>query len=125
VGNWAALREKLHAAGIHTAYDFVQLPESWVLKNMTIVGLRLQKELRGIPAIEMEMPEKRQSIATTRSFDRDYRGFDELREAGIDLHLYRGREVAGARLYVSSGWSFSSRRTGSGTRPTSTPTASR
>ncbi|HHU96209.1 MAG: Y-family DNA polymerase [Bacteroidota bacterium] len=72
--------KKLHAAGIHTAYDFVQLPESWVLKNMTIVGLRLQKELRGIPAIEMEMPEKRQSIATTRSFDRDYRGFDELRE---------------------------------------------
>ncbi len=72
--------KKLHAAGIHTAYDFTQLPESWVLKNMTIVGLRLQKELRGIPAIEMEMPEKRQSIATTRSFDRDYRGFDELRE---------------------------------------------
>ncbi len=72
--------KKLHATGIHTAYDFTQLPESWVLKNMTIVGLRLQKELRGIPAIEMEMPEKRQSIATTRSFDRDYRGFDELRE---------------------------------------------
>ncbi len=72
--------KKLHAAGIHTAYDFTQLPESWVLKNMTIVGLRLQKELRGIPAIEMEIPEKRQSIATTRSFDRDYRGFDELRE---------------------------------------------
>ena len=48
--------KKLHAAGIHTAYDFTQLPESWVLKNMTIVGLRLQKELRGIPAIEMENP---------------------------------------------------------------------
>jgi DNA polymerase V len=72
--------KKLHAAAVHTAYDFTQLPESWVLKNMTIVGLRLQKELRGIPAIEMEMPEKRQSIATTRSFDRDYHGFDELRE---------------------------------------------
>ncbi len=72
--------KKLHAAAVHTAYDFTQLPESWVLKNMTIVGLRLQKELRGIPAIEMEVLEKRQSIATTRSFDRDYRGFDELRE---------------------------------------------
>ncbi len=72
--------KKLHAAAVHTAYDFTQLPESWVLKNMTIVGLRLQKELKGIPAIEMEIPEKRQSIATTRSFDRDYRGFDELRE---------------------------------------------
>jgi DNA polymerase V len=72
--------KKLHAAAVHTAYDFTQLPESWVLKNMTIVGLRLQKELRGIPAIEMEIPEKRQSIATTRSFDRDYHGFDELRE---------------------------------------------
>ncbi len=72
--------KKLHVAGVHTAYDFTQLPESWVFKNMTVAGLRLQKELKGIPAIEMEMPEKRQSIATTRSFDRYYRGFDELRE---------------------------------------------
>lgn len=72
--------KKLHISDIHTAYDFTQLPESWVMKHMTIVGLRLQRDLKGIPTIEMEIPEKKQSIATTRSFDRDYRTFDELRE---------------------------------------------
>lgn len=72
--------KKLHVAGVHTAYDFTRLPESWVMKHMTIVGLRLQKDLRGIPTIEMEVPEKKQSIATTRSFEVDYRTYDELRE---------------------------------------------
>ena len=71
---------KLHAIGVHTAYDFTQLPESWVMKYMTVVGLRLQKDLRGIPTIEMEMLEKKQSIATTRSFENEYRTYDEMRE---------------------------------------------
>ena len=36
---------------------------------MSIVGLRTQKELQGIPCIEMEMtPPDKQNIATTRSF---------------------------------------------------------
>lgn len=72
--------KKLHAIGAHTAYDFTQLPESWVLKSMTIVGLNLQKDLRGIQSIDMETVEKKQSIATTRSFDHEYRSFDEMRE---------------------------------------------
>mgnify|MGYP000992181233 CR=1 FL=1 len=72
--------KKLYSIGVKTAYDFTELPESWVLKYMTVVGLRLQKDLRGIPSIEMELPEKRQSISTTRTFEKEYRSFDELRE---------------------------------------------
>lgn len=71
---------KLYSIGVKTAYDFTQLSESWVLKVMTIVGLRLQKDLKGIPSIDMEMEEKKQSISTTRSFDVEYRTFDEMRE---------------------------------------------
>lgn len=71
---------KLVGMGVKNAYDFTQLPESWVLKYMTIVGLRLQKDLKGIPSIDMEIVEKKQSISTTRSFDKEYRTFDEMRE---------------------------------------------
>jgi len=53
---------KLQAMGVKTAYDFTQL------------------DLQGVPSIEMEVPEKKQSIATTRSFDRDYSTFDDLHE---------------------------------------------
>jgi DNA polymerase V len=66
--------------GVSTAYDFTQLPESMVRSLMTVVGHNLQKDLQGIPTIEMEIPEKKQSIATTRSFDRDYNSFDDLHE---------------------------------------------
>jgi DNA polymerase V len=72
--------KKLYAIGANKALDFVQLPESWVLKNMTIVGLNLQKDLKGIPTIEMLPVEKKKSIATTRTFEKDLRTFDEVRE---------------------------------------------
>jgi len=72
--------KKLYAIGANKAIDFVQLPESWVLKNMTIIGLNLQKDLKGIPTIEMLPVEKKKSIATTRTFETDLRTFDEVRE---------------------------------------------
>lgn len=72
--------KKLAILGVKTAYDYTQLSESWVLKYMTIAGIRLQNDLKGIPSIEMELLEKRQSISTTRSFDFEYRDFDDIRE---------------------------------------------
>lgn len=72
--------KKLYAVGAKRAFDFVNLPESWVLKNMTITGLNLQKELNGIPAIDMIAVEKKQSIATTRTFETDMNTFDEVKE---------------------------------------------
>ncbi|MDD2477321.1 MAG: Y-family DNA polymerase [Dysgonamonadaceae bacterium] len=72
--------KKLFAQGVKKAYDFTEMPESWVLKHMTIVGLRLQKDLKGIPSIDMETEEKKQSISTTRTFDRDYDNFEDVKE---------------------------------------------
>lgn len=96
---------KLHANGVHTAYEFTQLPESWVMKYMTVVGLRLHRDLRGIPSIEMEVPEKKQSIATTRSFEEDYRTYDELREristfTSISAEKLRAQESLCRRVVV-------------------------
>jgi DNA polymerase V len=72
--------KKLRSIGVNTAFDFCQLNKSWVLKNMTIVGSRLQDDMNGIPTIEMEAIELKQSIATTRSFEKNYRTFDDVRE---------------------------------------------
>ena len=72
--------KKLYAKGVKRAIQFTELPESWVLKNMTVVGLRLHKDLKGIPSLDMESEEKKQSISTTRSFDRDYDTFEDVKE---------------------------------------------
>ena len=77
--------KKLYAKGIKKAIQFTELPESWVLKEMTIVGLRLQKDLKGIFSIEMEPVEKKQSISTTRTFDRDYDTFEEVKERVVSF----------------------------------------
>lgn len=72
--------KKLNAIGIKTAYEFSLLSKTWVLSNMTIVGVRLQDDLNGIPTLEMEPVELKQSIATTRTFENDYRSYDEVKE---------------------------------------------
>ncbi|WP_321426677.1 Y-family DNA polymerase [uncultured Bacteroides sp.] len=72
--------KKLRSIGVNTAYDFTQLDRGWILRNMTIVGVRLLDELNGISRLDMEPVEKKQSIATTRTFEREYRSYEELSE---------------------------------------------
>lgn len=60
---------KLIKQGVKTAYDFTQLPGSWVRKNMTVVGERTWKELHAISCIDMEIaPPAKKQICTSRSF---------------------------------------------------------
>lgn len=72
--------KKLNSIGVKTAYDFCQLSRTWVLNNMTIVGARLQDDLNGKPTLEMEPVELKKSIATTRTFESDYKTYEELKE---------------------------------------------
>ena len=72
---------KLHAEGVSKAIDFVQMPESWVRKHMTITGVNLQRELKGMPSIELiDDSEKSKSFSVTRTFEKDYDTLDELNE---------------------------------------------
>lgn len=65
-GRYAA---KLSSMNITDAYRFSQLPGEWVLKNMTVVGLRMWRELRGESCIPMEYVRKsKKGIGTSRSF---------------------------------------------------------
>jgi len=72
--------KKLNAIGVKTAYDFCRMDRTWVLNHMTIVGVRLQDDLNGIPTLEMEPVEIKKSIATTRTFERDYSTYEEVKE---------------------------------------------
>lgn len=72
--------KRLNAINVNTAFDFVQLDDAWVKKNMSVVGLRLKHDLQGIPTLEMELPQPKKNIATTRSFDENYTDFDQVKE---------------------------------------------
>ncbi|MHA4896247.1 Y-family DNA polymerase [Pedobacter sp. PWIIR3] len=61
---------KLIKAGVHTAFDFVNLPEDYVLKLMTIQGRRTYRELKGERCIPMEFERPlKEGISTARSFN--------------------------------------------------------
>ena len=60
--------KRLEYNGVKTAWDFVQKPEGWVRREMSITGLRTWKELRGESCIEMEDETYKKSICTSRSF---------------------------------------------------------
>ncbi len=72
--------KKLKSIKVNTAYDFIQLSDSWVRKNMTVVGLKLQQELQGKKRLGLELIEPKKAIATTRSFDYSYSDYNYIKE---------------------------------------------
>lgn len=75
--------QRLRSKGINTAYAFTLLSEDWVKKNMSIVGLRLQKELKGEPCLDIDLPQSKKNIATTRSFDKNQFELEYIKERVI------------------------------------------
>jgi len=75
------LTKKMQAKNIKTAFDFT-LPhnESFIRKEMGVVGMRLKYELEGKSVLEMEEPKAKKNIAVTRSFEKDITDFNELKE---------------------------------------------
>ncbi|HHZ20521.1 MAG TPA: Y-family DNA polymerase [Firmicutes bacterium] len=72
----------LKGIGVKTAWDFGQLTDSWVKKKMSVVGLRIKKELAGISCLELELePVAKKAICTSRSFGRSQTELAQLREA--------------------------------------------
>ena len=72
--------KRLRNIGVNTAYDFIQLDKNWVQKNMSIVGLRLQMDLKGIPVLDLEEIQTKKNISTTRSFEKDDTELKDLSE---------------------------------------------
>ncbi len=76
------LRKKMVAHHILTAYDFTKPQhETWIRKEMGVLGMRLKYELEGKSVLDLEpIKEQKKSIATTRSFPKQLSDWDALRE---------------------------------------------
>ncbi len=72
--------KKLRNIGIDKAYDFTQLGDAYVKKEFSVVGLRLKNDLLGKPTIKFEDIKKKNNITVTRTFDKNYKTFEEVRE---------------------------------------------
>lgn len=74
--------KKAKLRNINTAFDFIQPQhESWIKKEMGVIGLRLKCELEGKSVLNLEpVADQKKSIAITRSFPKQIADFDLLRE---------------------------------------------
>ncbi len=73
--------KKLSKVNVKSGIDFINLPDKWIRKNMSIIGLKLKKELEGISTLDIEESKAdKKSIATTRSFESEISSLDGLVE---------------------------------------------
>ncbi|HEX8333681.1 MAG TPA: Y-family DNA polymerase [Segetibacter sp.] len=91
VGNRKAL--KLVEMGITDAWQLKQLPEEWMRKNLGgVVGVRLLKELKGEPCIELDKQrDMKKMITTTRMFGCQVTEIKDIMEA-VATYVSRAAE---------------------------------
>ncbi|MDE5832433.1 MAG: Y-family DNA polymerase [Desulfovibrio sp.] len=82
---------KLRGAGIHTARELRDADTALIRRLLTIVGVNLQMELRGVPAIREEIPMTHTTIISSRSLGRKIRDMEPLLEA-VAWHAARAGE---------------------------------
>lgn len=78
----------LRRNGIKNAFQLAQAPDKWVQKKMTIVGLRMVKELRGISCLDLEedIPPKKE-IVSSKSFGSSVTELRDMQEATSEYCL--------------------------------------
>lgn len=84
---------RLKSNGIHTAFRFTELEDNWIKKNMSIVELRLKHELQGIPTLKLEDVQAKKSIATTRSFEANLTGLEQVKERVASFAVSCGEKL--------------------------------
>lgn len=98
-----ATAAKLRARNVATAWDFTLLPESWVRKTLGVVGARMWRELRGMPSNEFcEVEPARQSLRTSRSFEKSVGTLDGLEEAVATFAATTAAKMRSRKLCASA-----------------------
>ncbi|MCX7879443.1 MAG: Y-family DNA polymerase [Ignavibacteria bacterium] len=100
----------LRKHNINTALELARAKDSWVKKNLTVVGLRIVEELRGKKCIGLELlPAPRKSVGSQKSFGEPQTEFAPMFNAlacYIDecaIKLRRERNVASVMgVYVAT-----------------------
>ncbi|MCK5736401.1 MAG: DUF4113 domain-containing protein, partial [Spirochaetaceae bacterium] len=94
------LAKRLRERGIRTALDLKKVDDAWAKQRITLTGLRIVWELRGIPSIVMEeaAPPKK-GIMSSKSFGHPVDNLEDLLEAAGD---YTTRAAAKLRSQGSA-----------------------
>lgn len=91
-GIGSKLTARLEGLGIATAWDLSQAEETWVRREMSVVGLRTVLELRGFSCLPLSaIPAAKQSVVTSKSFGRPVADYEEMREA-FSAYMARAAE---------------------------------
>ena len=86
---WAS---KLKGNGIRTAFDLREARDEWIRANMSVTGLRMAHELRGVQCHTLDTcPQPRRAINSTRSFGEMVHSKDSLK-AAIAMFVSRAAE---------------------------------
>ena len=72
--------QRLNSYNIRTAFDFIELHDDWVRKQLSVVGLRLKHELEGKPTLSLDAVQSKKAIATTRTFEAMHTDFESIKE---------------------------------------------
>lgn len=80
--------------GIHNAKQLRDAPEKWIKKNLTVMGLRTVRELKGFPCFSLEeVPPPKQGIISSRSFGQPVTELEDLREAVASYAARAGEKL--------------------------------
>ncbi|MFK7934662.1 MAG: Y-family DNA polymerase [Saprospiraceae bacterium] len=72
---------RLSIKQVETVAELRQVEEQWMRQEFGVVGLRLLKEIQGIPCYDLEdAPTQRKSVMVSRSFKKDIYDLDILQE---------------------------------------------
>jgi len=83
---------KLRLSGVSTAFHLREADERWVRSRMSVTGLRIRQELRGIQCHTFATsPSSRRGIHSTRSFGELVESRDDLR-AAVSMFVARACE---------------------------------
>src|SRR5690606_41906073 len=81
------LVERFQKRGVRTAWDFTQLNEATVRKEMGVVGVRMFYELKGIPQLGLELPKTKQSSGVSRTFAQSITALSMIEERGVTFAM--------------------------------------
>lgn len=84
----------LNEQGITMAAQLCAMPDKWISQKLTVQGLRMVYELRGISCIPLEeMPDDQKALAVTRSFSKRITEWHEMHEAIVHYITRAGEKL--------------------------------
>lgn len=92
--------ETLRKIGVYDAYTLKYQDESLIKRKLTVSGLRLLLELKGVSCISTAVhTEDTKSILSSRTFSREITNFTELRGAVSSFCHIASKKLRGKKLY--------------------------